>query len=186
MVPTSDINFVQAKADKYNKGVKDPNKTSFNIFVDDSLFVQVASNIEHAMAASIEALYIVLGYPDLEKRQSPLSLEKYFESICSYMRIQLGIQLNTKLMSIALTDDKRLAMVAELSHWHKKRRGFTLMQGVTLCGNLEFWANTSPWARFLYLSLCTAVNQCMFNCSKITKNKINKENDNRNSSCQKY
>ena len=68
------------------------------------------------MAASIEALFIVLGYPDLKKRQSPLSLDKYFESICSYMRIQLGIQINTRLMSIALTDDKRLAMVAGLSH----------------------------------------------------------------------
>ena len=87
------------------------------------------------------------------------------------MRIQLGIQINTRSMSIALTNDKRLAMVAELSYWHKQRRGFTLMQGVTLCGNLEFWANTSPWARFLYLSLRTEVNQCMFNCSKITKNK---------------
>lgn len=45
------------------------------------------------------------------------------------------------------------------------------MQGVTLCGNLEFWLNTSPWARFLNLSLHTAFYQCMFNCSKITKNK---------------
>ena len=76
MVPTSDIKCLQAKADKYNKGIKNPNKTSFNVFVDESLFVQVTSNIKHTMAASIDALYIVLGYPDLEKRQSPLSLDK--------------------------------------------------------------------------------------------------------------
>lgn len=88
------------------------------MFVDNSLFVQVASNVEHAMAASIETLYIVLGYPNFKNRQSPLCLDKHFESICSYMRIQLGIQFNTVSMSISLTDDKRLVMVAELSHWH--------------------------------------------------------------------
>ena len=38
------------------------------MFVDDSLFAQIRDIIKHAMAASIEALYIVLGFPDLERR----------------------------------------------------------------------------------------------------------------------
>ena len=74
------------------------------------------------------------------------------------MRIKLGIQLNIRLMSTVLTDDKISSTVVELSHWHKQRRGCTSMQGETLCGNLEFWANTSLGTRFLYLSLRTAVN----------------------------
>ena len=45
------------------------------------------------------------------------------------------------------------------------------MQGVILCGSLEFWANTSTWVRLIYHQLCAAVNKCLFNCSKITKNK---------------
>lgn len=84
------------------------------------------------------------------------------------MKIQLGIQLNTRSMPIALTDDKRLAMVEELSHWYKQRLGFTLIQGVIFCDTLEFWANTSPRARFMYLSLRIGVAQCMCNCSKTT------------------
>ena len=141
------------------------------MFVDDSLFAQVREIIKHAMAASIEALYIILGFPETEKRQNALSLDKYFESVCSYERIQLGINVNTRTMSIGLTDKKRLSMLDELSHWHKKRKSFTLMQGVVLCGSLEFWANTSTWVRLIYHQLRSAVNKCLQNCSKIAKNK---------------
>ena len=64
--------------------------------VDDSLFTQMIELIKHAMATSIEDLYIILGFPDTERRQDPLSLDKYFEEVCSYKRTQLGIDINTK------------------------------------------------------------------------------------------
>ena len=74
-------------------------------------------------------------------------------------------------MSISLTEKKRISMLDELSHWHKKRKGFNLLQGVILCGNLEFWTITSFRVRFIFLQLRSSVNQCLTNCSKITKNK---------------
>ena len=73
-------------------------------------------------------------------------------------------------MTIGLTDKKRLAMLDELSHCHKKRKSFTLLQGVTLCGIIEFWANISPWVRFLYLNLRASVNKCISSSLNITKN----------------
>ena len=76
------------------------------MFVDDSLFAQIRSVMPHSMAASIEALYIILGFPDVQIRQDPLSIDKYFESICSFQRIQLGISLNTRTMSLRLTEKK--------------------------------------------------------------------------------
>ena len=77
------------------------------MFVDDSLFAQTRENMGHIMAASIEALYIILGFPDLEKRQNPLSLDKYYESVCSYERVQLGITINTRTMTLSLSRKKR-------------------------------------------------------------------------------
>ena len=74
------------------------------MFVDDSLFVQTRDNMKHAMAASIEALYIILGFPDIKTRQNPLSLDKYFESVCSHERIQLGILINARKMTLSLTE----------------------------------------------------------------------------------
>ena len=70
-----DTKFVQAIADSVNKGLLNINTAGFNMSVDDSLFVQTATNSKHAIASIIEALYIVLGYPDTEKIQSPLSLD---------------------------------------------------------------------------------------------------------------
>ena len=74
-------------------------------------------------------------------------------------------------MTLSLTDKRRKNMLDELSHWHKKRKSFALIQGVTLCGTLEFWASTSPWVRFLYLNLQSAVNRCITFCTKISENK---------------
>ena len=169
--PDKDTVFVQAVKDSIHKGIQDTKKTIYNMFVDDSLFAQIRRVMPHSMAASIEALYIILGFPDIEIRQDPLSLDKYFESICSFQRIQLGINVNTRRMSLSLTDTKRVSMLEELSHWHKKRKSFTLLQGVILCGSLEFWANTSSWVRFLYHQLRSSVNKCLLNCMQITKNK---------------
>ena len=86
--PNSETVFVQAVKDAIHKGIIDLKRTKYNMFVDDSLFAQIREIIKHAMAASIEALYTVLGFPEVQKRQDPLSLDKYFESVCSYERIQ--------------------------------------------------------------------------------------------------
>ena len=125
--PSKDTTFSQAYTDTKNKGITNRNKTKYNMFVDDSLFAQIRPIMKHAMAASIEALHIILGFPDIEKRQNPLSLDKYFESICSYERIQLGININTRKMTLSLTNKKRLAMLDELSHWHEKRKSFNIL-----------------------------------------------------------
>ena len=62
-------------------------------------------------------------------------------------------------------------MIDELSNWHKKRKSFTLLQGVTLCGTTEFWTNTSPWIRFIYLNLRSAVNRSITFCTELSKTK---------------
>ena len=51
------------------------------------------------------------------------------------------------------------------------QKSFTLLQGVILCGSLEFWANTSSWVRFLYHQLRSAVKKCLTNSYRITKSK---------------
>ena len=62
--PTDDRTFVNSIPDTLNKGVQKLLRITYNIFVDDSLFANVASIIKHAMATNIEALCLVLGFPD--------------------------------------------------------------------------------------------------------------------------
>ena len=76
------------------------------MFVDNSLFAQTRDQMKHAMVASIEALHIILGYPETDIRQNPLSLDKHYESTCSIEHIQLDITINTRRMTLALTEKK--------------------------------------------------------------------------------
>ena len=76
------------------------------MFVDDSLFAEIRKFMLVAMAGSIEALYKILGYPDKSARQNCLSLDKFYVAICSYLKIQLGKEINTRTMLVTMTEEK--------------------------------------------------------------------------------
>ena len=78
---------------------------------------QNRNKMRHTMAASI-ALYMILDFSKVEMRQDPLSLDKYFESTCSYNRTQLGIDVHTRKISLGLTEKKTIEILDKLSHWH--------------------------------------------------------------------
>jgi len=48
------------------------------------------------LSCSIEALFDILGYLEEGLRKSLLSMDKYFESLCSYKRKQLGRLVNMR------------------------------------------------------------------------------------------
>jgi hypothetical protein len=70
--PDEDTVFVQARPDRFNKGVLDidgkPLPTEYNMHVDDNLYAQVGiTRMKQAMRCSIHALNIVMGglHPDI-------------------------------------------------------------------------------------------------------------------------
>ena len=68
--------FVNVVPYTLNPGVLEFLKTTHSMFVDDSLFANTESIINHAMVASIEALHIVLGFPEETIRHNLLNLDK--------------------------------------------------------------------------------------------------------------
>lgn len=52
--------------------------TLHNMFVNDGLYCDVSSRerVEQAAAASIEAIFVVLGHSDLALQQDPVSWDK--------------------------------------------------------------------------------------------------------------
>ena len=63
-------------------------------------------HIQTAMAASLEALFQILGFPDESKRRSPLSLDKFFQAHCSWRKEQLGLIIDTRSMTVTLPQQK--------------------------------------------------------------------------------
>eukprot|EP00957_Ditylum_brightwellii_P051530 3907023-Ditylum_brightwellii.AAC.1 len=58
----------------YRKGVLDeagnPVPTPHNMYVDVNVIANVKSRITQAMSANIEVLFILMGYPEPERRKS--------------------------------------------------------------------------------------------------------------------
>ena len=75
-IPSYNTTFVNAIPYTLNPGVLDFLKTTYSIFVDDSIFANTGNVINHAMATIIEALHIVLRFPEETIRQNPLNLDK--------------------------------------------------------------------------------------------------------------
>ena len=74
--------FTKAIGDALNTGVLDdlgnPVSTPHGIYVDDDIYLDVADThrFEQAIAASIEAIFILLGESNMEFRQDPISWDK--------------------------------------------------------------------------------------------------------------
>ena len=58
--------------------------------VDDNLIAEIHDHAMQAMAASIEALFLVLGLDMPTIRRSTLSMEKFYQSICPYKNHNLA------------------------------------------------------------------------------------------------
>ena len=161
------VTFVQAKADSLNPGVLNPDtglsvETPHFPYVDDTLMADVLKYIKIAMAASLESLYLTLGFPDETKRRSSLSIDKFYQAKCFWVREQLGLIINTRDMTISLPQAKidRLLKMLDTT-WHTNRKTFTLMEGTVLLGFLEHAAQICPWGRYLYGTLRHSVNLCL-------------------------
>ena len=145
-----------ATADKVNKGVllngkRGPTKNT--MFVDDNLMADTWEYLKPALAASAEALFMLLDYPNEKLRKSPLSMDKYYESLCSYTRKQLGKEINTRKLIVTITEARRLEILnLLLTGWHDKRKSFTLREAVELLSILCFVAQDCPFANICSFS----------------------------------
>eukprot|EP00957_Ditylum_brightwellii_P153733 11700948-Ditylum_brightwellii.AAC.2 len=82
--------------------------------------------MKQTMSASIEALLILMGYPEPHRRRNVVCTEKYLAAQCAYEKKQLGVKLNTRALALGLMADKKLCMTSELQHWHKRRKSFDI------------------------------------------------------------
>lgn len=153
-----DGNPVQARKCSKNKGVInvitcEQDNTEHNTFVDDNHIADLRVRMYQAMAASIESLYRVFGFPEEEIRRISLSMDKYFQAKCSTRKLQLGLVVDTHLMTVELPEEKRAKIVEQLDHWHEKRKSFTVLQAAQLLGIIEHTAMVTPWIRYMLNSL---------------------------------
>lgn len=108
-----------------NKGINDengnPKPTPHFIYVDDDLIADTKARMPQAIAAGIEAIFTVLGWPMLFLRQIAVSLKKLMALRVGFELILLGFVFNTRSLTIGIPDEFReetIALIEELLSSH--------------------------------------------------------------------
>ena len=101
---------VLARKCKLNPGVLDSSGANINhptrIWVDDALIAAVElTAMKMALAAVIEAIFVVMGQPDLTLRQCPLAMDKWKKLVVGEKQLALGLILKTREMTVCITHE---------------------------------------------------------------------------------
>jgi hypothetical protein len=162
------IRITRVAWDAMNAAVVDsvgnPLPTPHYVYVDDDIYVDLYSveNFEQCIAASIEAIYILLGPSDLSKRQDPISFDKLEEMVIGPINRVLGHIVDTRRMTISPPPEFMADLTKSLSTtWAPHRKSFRLREIETLVGKLNHVAIGAPWLKFLmgqlYASIASAL-----------------------------
>ena len=100
------------------------------IWVDDTMIAAVGVlAMQMALAAIIEAIFTVMGEPDVKLRQCHLAMDKWANLIVAEHQLALGLILNTRKLSVAITQ-KYLSETLKIlqTTWRKdvRKRFFAL------------------------------------------------------------
>ena len=136
-----DVTFARARRCDLNPGVfhQDGSRkaTPHFIYVDDNLLADVRAGMFRTLAAAAQAIFTVLGFPAVAIRQCAVALDKWKELFVSYRLILLGLEFNTREMTVSIPHAYRLEVCELLNtHWHGGRRSFTINEIEILVGKL--------------------------------------------------
>ena len=174
-----DVPFAPAVADSRNPGVivAEEGKWKRRLaphhpFVDDTCLADLREFLPDAIHASLQALFMVLGYP-AEERVDVLSIEKFHKVSCAEVQVQLGIEVDTRRMELRLPADKVCRMSDLLaSTWNKERDSFLPLDGAQLLGLLRHASLVAWWGKYNFLTLQGMMNHAIRQeCYRQSKNK---------------
>jgi hypothetical protein len=131
------------------------------IYVDNALML--ALNIDHmkiVLAATMEAISVVMGKPDVEVRvrQCPLAMDKWIELVIGPKQTMLGLIIDTNRLTVVIPA-KHLQEVLDLlnSTWHSNRRCFKVSEAQKLTAKLARLAKGANWVFHLLSHLYSPI-----------------------------
>ena len=150
-------------------GNKDQYHPRYRMFVDDGGTVgpRLICNMLLLVASSIEACYLLLGYPG--PIQSPylpptMSCNKMVDRAIGLEQVFLGILFNTKRLEKSIEKYKveRLLHIINTT-WNPARKTFTVLDldAARLVGNVLVCSVVCPWLRWSFQNLIQAIKKLL-------------------------
>ena len=156
------VDFLQANRDEFNQGVLDKEgrhmNTPSHIYVDDVLIAEIERYMRRALVAVIEAIYVIMGFPDDRYRQRNLAMNKWEGMKVSYEAVLLGLLFNTRKMTVGITDVYRKEVLDLINdRWHPKRKAFTVSDIEKLAGKLGRLGEGARWIFHLMSQIYSSI-----------------------------
>lgn len=154
---------VLARKCKLNPGVLDSSGANINhptrIWVDDALIAAVElTAMKMALAAVIEAIFVVLGQPDLTLRQCPLAMDKWKKLVVGEKQIALGLILKTREMTVCITHEYLCSTLHLIkTNWPNSKKRFSALEASKMAGKLARLTEGAPWSRYLLSQLYSSI-----------------------------
>lgn len=132
------------------------------IFVDDALPVSIRKYIRRLLAALIEAIFNILGQPDIAVRRNPLSMEKWIGHRVSWQSILIGFRWNTRALTIGIPEEylNTVRSLITQKGW-AYRKVFTVPDISKLIGKIGHIAQAVPWVYHLISHLYASVSYAL-------------------------
>ncbi len=114
-------------------------------------------NVDHmkiVLAATIKAIFVVMGEPDVTARQCPLAMDMWLELVIGPKQTMVGLIINTNRLTIMIPA-KYLHEVLNLlnSTWHPNQRCFKVSEAQKLTRKLTRLAKGADWVFHLLSDL---------------------------------
>ena len=98
-----------------------------HIYVDDDLMGDIRRRLVHTLAAAIQSVFVIMGFPETFLQPCTMALDKWKLLSINPILIVLGLLWNTRNMTVGITPDYRKETIHLLRNtWHEGRRSFDL------------------------------------------------------------
>ena len=115
-----------------------------SMFVDDNIVANLRGCILADINASIESLFLLLGFPDEALRPMAIALDKFMDLPLSHLRLQLGFMLDTRSMRVYLPQAKVDALLVQLDLFCAGKKTFLPLEAAALLGVLIHASTVYP------------------------------------------
>jgi len=161
--PAEVADFVRADSDTQNSGVLDDNgdrlPPAYAMHVDDNMMADVRGFLPQTVAASVMALYDILGPPGSGGTVDVLSRDK-LRTFYSHLRKVTGYIVDSRLLRVSLPDYKREQLAALLLDWQSEST-FTLLKAAELYGSLQSATRFYRWGRVQFLIFQSVIGEAL-------------------------
>jgi hypothetical protein len=108
------------------------------IYVDNtSMLALNAGHIKMVLVATIKAIFLVMGKPDVAGRQCPLTMDKWIELVIGPNQTMLGLIIDTNRLTVAIPAEYLQEVLNLLnSTWHPNQHCFKVLEAQKLTGKL--------------------------------------------------